>query len=97
MCGIVGEISLDEPTNRQRLYRMNNTLIHRGPDESGVVLAPDGRWGLAHRRLAVVDLEGGRQPMRDPAHGLTLVYNGEVYDHDRIRGELTAQIGRAHV
>lgn len=68
---------------------MNNTLLHRGPDESDIVLSPDGRWGVAHRRLAVVDLAGGRQPMRDQTHGLTLVFNGEIYDHDRLRRELT--------
>lgn len=88
MCGYVGEISLAEPVSRPRLYRMNNTLIHRGPDESGIVIAPNGRWGVAHRRLAVIDLAGGKQPMVDAAHGLTLVFNGEIYDHDRLRHEL---------
>ncbi len=88
MCGYVGEISLNPCIERSRLYRMNNTLIHRGPDDSGIVISADRRWGVAHRRLSVVDLEGGRQPMRDPERGLTLCYNGEIYDHDRLRRSL---------
>lgn len=75
---------------------MNNTLIHRGPDQSGIVISPDRRWGVAHRRLSVVDLEGGKQPMLDSQRGLTLVYNGEIYDHDRIRSELAKEGFRFH-
>lgn len=88
MCGFVGEISLDAPVCEQSLYRRNNALQHRGPDESGIVLAEDRRWGVAHRRLNIVDPVGGRQPMVDPQRGLTLVFNGEIYDECRLRDDL---------
>lgn len=88
MCGYVGQICLYPAVERTRLYRMNNTLIHRGPDESGIAIDPAQRWGVAHRRLSVVDLLGGKQPMVDAERGLTLAYNGEIYDHDRLRADL---------
>lgn len=91
MCGYVGEISLRPTVERTRLYHRNNTLLHRGPDESDILVSSDRRWGVGHRRLAVVDLAGGRQPMVDADRGLTLVFNGEIYDHDRLRGELERQ------
>ena len=96
MCGYVGELSLQPKVNRARLYRMNNILIHRGPDESGIVVSPDRRWGLAHRRLSVIDIEGGKQPMADAERGLTLVYNGEIYGHDQLRQKLGERGYRFH-
>ena len=91
MCGLVGEISVREPVDGARLERMAAVLDHRGPDENGVFVAPDGRWGLAHRRLNILDPEGGRQPFVAREHGLTLVFNGEVYEEDRIRRELAGR------
>jgi asparagine synthase (glutamine-hydrolysing) len=88
MCGFVGQIGGPPAADRARLYRMANTLSHRGPDESGIIIGRDKSWGVAHRRLCVVDLDGGKQPMVYPDLGLTLVYNGEIYDHDRIRRDL---------
>jgi asparagine synthase (glutamine-hydrolysing) len=66
--------------------RMLDRLTHRGPDGDGVV-ALDGAW-LGHRRLAIVDVEGGAQPLHDPDRGLWLVGDGEVYNHERLRAEL---------
>jgi asparagine synthase (glutamine-hydrolysing) len=91
MCGFVGEIGLKPTVTRSRLYRMNNQLIHRGPDQSGIYISGDRRWGVAHRRLCVLDIEGGKQPMRDCKRNLVIVYNGEVYDHERLRNELAAK------
>lgn len=88
MCGFAGEISLGAPVDAARLERMARVLAHRGPDESGVYVAPHGRWGVAHRRLRILDPEGGRQPFLVPERGLALVYNGEVYEEDRLRAEL---------
>ena len=88
MCGFVGEVSRAAPVDDRVLYRMNNALQHRGPDDSGLVMAGDRRWGVAHRRLNIVDLTGGRQPMLDVNRGFTLVFNGEIYDDDRLRKEL---------
>lgn len=90
MCGFVGEINRSTPVDEQVLYRMNNALQHRGPDESGVVLADDRRWALAHRRLNIVDLTAGRQPMSDADRGIHLVFNGEIYDDARLRKQLAA-------
>lgn len=89
MCGYVGEICLTPTVDRRRLYRMNNTLMHRGPDESDIRISADRRWGVGHRRLCVIDIAGGKQPMVDAERQLTLVYNGEVYDYDRLRNELS--------
>ncbi|GAB3070559.1 hypothetical protein GCM10027053_39050 [Intrasporangium mesophilum] len=89
MCGIAGYFGL--APDRALLDRMNAAQQHRGPDGSGVHL--DGAAGLAHQRLAVIDREGGRQPMSTPDGRYTLVYNGEVYNHGELRQELEA-LGR---
>ena len=82
--------------NRAALERMNNAMIHRGPDGSGVwVSAPDSRgWGalLAHRRLAILDLSpAGAQPMVDPVTGHVVVFNGEIYNFRELRRRLGAE------
>jgi asparagine synthase (glutamine-hydrolysing) len=65
-------------------------IAHRGPDDLGEWWSEDGRVGLHHRRLAVVDLSPlGHQPMRDEARGITLIYNGEIYNYQELRSELS--------
>ena len=92
MCGLVGTLVL--PGNRFRvdqtlLTRMRDTMIHRGPDGSGTWVSPDGRVGLAHRRLSIVDLsESAAQPMGSRDAALQLVFNGEIYNHAEIRQTL---------
>ena len=86
MCGIAGYVGL--PADRILLDRMNVAQRHRGPDGAGVFL--DGPVGLAHQRLVVIDREGGRQPMSTPNGRFTIVYNGEVYNHDDLRAQLRA-------
>lgn len=93
MCGIAGEINLQQNFTEQRLpvwQAMQAALTNRGPDQQG--LWWDAHAGLVHRRLAVVDIEGGRQPMQLDWQGqqLTLVYNGELYNTDELRRELLA-------
>src|SRR5437588_3682769 len=96
MCGIAGIIGrLDEP-NRAALARMNDAMVHRGPDASGTwSSAPDARgWGalLAHRRLSILDLSpAGSQPMVDPVTGHVLVFNGEIYNFVDLRRRLIAE------
>ncbi len=93
MCGIAGFTfprGLQAEARRARfgepLRRMTQALGHRGPDgRRGVLL--DG-VGLGHSRLAIVDVEGGRQPMRDGATGVTLVLNGEIFNHVELRERL---------
>jgi asparagine synthase (glutamine-hydrolysing) len=88
MCGFAGEVSASPGVDAGRLERMARVLMHRGPDEGGVHVAPHRRWGVAHRRLRILDPEGGRQPFLAPERGLALVFNGEVYEEDRLRDEL---------
>jgi asparagine synthase (glutamine-hydrolysing) len=88
MCGIVGLIDLaaKRPVDRDLLRKMNQTQFHRGPDGEGVYLEPG--LGLAHRRLAIIDLAGGAQPMTTPDGRVTVTYNGEIYNFQALKGEL---------
>ena len=90
MCGIAGlfhAASLEAPS-RSALSRMTDALMHRGPDGSGMHLGPG--LGLGHRRLAIVDLAGGAQPMFTQDERLCIVFNGEIYNHEALRQELQA-------
>lgn len=86
MCGIAGELAFDRPLHGDAAYvkAQEESLFRRGPDQGGIFC--DGHAALIHRRLSVVDLEHGRQPMTR-GH-LTLVYNGELYNTEELRGEL---------
>jgi asparagine synthase (glutamine-hydrolysing) len=89
MCGIVGIFSRYPVENPTLLLRMRESMIHRGPDGAGVWWSQDKRLGLAHRRLAIIDLSpGGHQPMSDPAGQFTIVFNGEIYNYLDLRKEL---------
>src|SRR5712691_10660506 len=91
MCGIAGIVELDfqEPVEEGRLKRMRDALRHRGPDGEGLLV--DGPVGLGHRRLAIVDVAGGHQPMTNEDGGLRIVYNGEIYNHASLRPGLEAR------
>ena len=93
MCGIAGVVSLRrEPVQDldQRLSVMNRLIAHRGPDGSGVWTSKDRSCGLAHRRLAIIDLSpSGHQPMTAP-NGSVITYNGEVYNYIELMDELKA-------
>ncbi len=86
MCGFVGVVSLDRGIDRALLASMAATLAHRGPDGEGVHV--DGRVGLHHKRLAVIDPQGGAQPMVQD--GVALAFNGEIYNYVELRDELVA-------
>jgi asparagine synthase (glutamine-hydrolysing) len=89
MCGICGFASLDHRRiDRALLERMNETLHHRGPDSGGVHV--DGGVGLAARRLAIIDLAGGDQPMANEDGTIWVVQNGEIYNYRELREELAA-------
>ena len=93
MCGLVGIASSSPQSSRTWLATGRDAMTHRGPDDSGEWWSNDGRVGLAHRRLSVVDLSpAGHQPMHDAARGLTIVFNGEIYNFKELRAEL-AQCG----
>lgn len=91
MCGIAGGIFAANTDQRVHdiLRRMNAEQVHRGPDDSDIWLDESTGVGLAHRRLAVIDLSReGRQPMISPSGRYILVYNGEVYNYEDIRCDL---------
>jgi len=92
VCGFVG-IASKVPLQRvDQLLTMRDTMIHRGPDDAGVFLSQDGRIGLAHRRLAIIDLSpGGHQPMTDIAGEVIIVFNGEIYNYQELRRELESR------
>src|SRR5689334_5508850 len=87
MCGIAGALQLNgRPPLRAHLERMAQALAHRGPDERGIWL--DERVGLAARRLRVVDLHTGQQPLVSEDASLRLIANGEIYNAAELRSEL---------
>jgi asparagine synthase (glutamine-hydrolysing) len=94
MCGIAGiAIKPGEslPDLRERLDAMARAMVHRGPDDQGVFVAPDGRAGLANRRLAIRDLSpAGHMPMASDDGWVWITYNGEIYNADALRGELVS-------
>ncbi len=91
MCGICGMLMKDpqNPVSRDLLGRMNATLVHRGPDDEGYYCG--GPVGLAMRRLSIIDLESGKQPISNEDGGLTIVFNGEIYNFLELREELKAK------
>src|SRR5262245_61409404 len=90
MCGIAGFVNLDgRPADRDRLQEMTRSLRHRGPDGEGFHI--DGAVGLGHRRLSILDLETGAQPMRTPDGGSWIVFNGEIYNYVELRRDLEAR------
>lgn len=97
MCGIVGALSFRHSSwsvTPAYLLRMRDTMVHRGPDGAGLWIADDGRVGLGHRRLSIVDLsEAAAQPMSMADGTLWITFNGEIYNHKEIRDELI-QLGR---
>src|ERR671919_223711 len=95
MCGING-IALSTRSGRSLdrsvLERMRDVIAHRGPDDVGIFI--DGRVGLGHRRLSIVDVASGHQPMTNEDDSLQITYNGEIYNHSDYRDELES---RGHV
>jgi asparagine synthase (glutamine-hydrolysing) len=91
MCGIAGLFHADvpKPVDPARVKAMADTLAHRGPDGSGVWTAPG--VGLGHRRLSIIDLDTGAQPMLTPDRRVAITYNGEIYNFREVRAELEAK------
>ena len=93
MCGIAGFLSTGAARPGEEVLRaMGDAMAHRGPDASGTHLSPDGKIGLSHRRLSILDLSPtGAQPMHSADESLVLSFNGEVYNFREIRAELEAK------
>jgi asparagine synthase (glutamine-hydrolysing) len=91
MCGIFGIASLNLDIDQAQLERWTSTLSHRGPDDSGTHL--DEYAGLGHRRLSIIDLSGGGQPIYNEDQTKCIVFNGEIYNYQTLRREL---MGKGH-
>ena len=92
MCGIVGKLSLNTtPVEEPLIRRMCASMAHRGPDDEGVYVS--GPIGLGMRRLSIIDLAGGHQPISNEDGTIWIVYNGETYNFQELRAELE---GRGH-
>src|SRR5947207_922111 len=94
MCGIAGIFNYrgSQPVNPTQLKQMADSMVHRGPDDEGFFVS--GPVGLAHRRLSIIDLAGGHQPMSNEDDSVWIVFNGEIYNHQELRPTLEA---RGHV
>jgi asparagine synthase (glutamine-hydrolysing) len=90
MCGIAGIVASDRlhADERARLTLMRDVMTHRGPDDAGTYC--DDRAGLAHRRLSIVDVAAGHQPLSNEDGSIWVVFNGEIYNHAEIRPALEA-------
>lgn len=89
MCGICGVIYKDasKKVEPNRLKEMSATLRHRGPDDDGIFIK--GNIGVAHKRLSIIDLAGGHQPIFNEDKTMSIVFNGEIYNHESLRSGLT--------
>jgi len=98
MCGIAGAVAFQDSArlDRERLCRMAGLMSHRGPDGEGFWAEPRGRAAFAHRRLSVIDIAGGRQPMCSDDGRIALVFNGEIYNYRELRQVLSDQGVRFH-
>src|SRR6266853_308134 len=93
MCGICGVIGIERTEQAEAVTRrMMEALWHRGPDEDGLLVAPAVALGM--RRLSIIDLTGGRQPVFNEAGNVAVVFNGEIYNYQQLRGTLEP---RGHV
>ena len=89
MCGIAGIIRYHGEADEQTIRDMNDRMTRRGPDDSGVFVK--GRVALSHRRLSIIDIKTGHQPLTIDNGNIVIVYNGEIYNFQELREELAAQ------
>ena len=91
MCGICGIFFKDrqQRVDAGVLAGMNRQIVHRGPDDDGFFV--DGNVGLAMRRLSIIDVKNGHQPLANETDDVWIVFNGEIYNHQQLRGELEAK------
>jgi asparagine synthase (glutamine-hydrolysing) len=88
MCGICGQYNFKHqtPVIRETIEKMTQTMVHRGPDDEGYYFS--GPLGLGFRRLSIIDLKGGHQPMSDQEQSVWIVFNGEIYNFPELKTEL---------
>ncbi len=92
MCGIAGIFNYSHSSpdiTEDLLVRMSTIIRHRGPDDDGTYISKDNTVGFTFRRLAIIDLSpAGHQPMSNPDGSIWIVFNGEIYNHIKLRDEL---------
>src|SRR5262245_60464961 len=86
MCGICGIVDFTAPIDRSTLEGMAGLIRHRGPDDYGAEIRPPA--GLAMRRLSIIDLSGGHQPMTNEDGSLWMIFNGEIFNYRTLRQDL---------
>ena len=86
MCGIAGFISSERVADPAIIHRMTDSIAHRGPDGSGFF--QDDHAALGHRRLSIIDVAAGNQPMSNEDGRLQIIYNGEIFNHAQLRPAL---------
>jgi len=91
MCGICGIFNFEShaPADRAALKRATDAMAHRGPDDEGFYV--DGELGLGNRRLSIIDLPGGHQPMANEDRTIWITYNGEIYNYPELRPALESR------
>ena len=91
MCGIAGQFNFErrEPVLRETIVGMARSIAHRGPDDEGYFVA--GPVGLGFRRLSIIDLAGGHQPMSETEETVWVIFNGEIYNYKELRAELQSK------
>src|SRR5262245_43615845 len=91
MCGICGIVNFNgtNPVDRGLLERMTSAQVHRGPDDHGYFL--ENNVGLGHRRLSIIDLSGGKQPIFNEDGSVVVVFNGEIYNYSDLTARLVAR------
>ena len=92
MCGIAGLLKFKGDA-RANIQKMNDRMLHRGPDDGGIYISDDGSVALGHRRLSIVDLsKAGAQPMTSHSGKSVIVYNGEIYNASEVKELLIKDI-----
>src|SRR5213593_596988 len=93
MCGICGQLNFarNEPVEPETIRQITESIRHRGPDDEGYLIS--GPLGLGFRRLSIIDLAGGHQPMADAEQTVWVIFNGEIYNFRELRHQLE---GRGH-
>src|ERR1700752_117716 len=90
MCGIIGIIYREnQRVEEKELIRARDKMVHRGPDAAGIFI--DHNVGLAHRRLSIIDLSGGSQPLSNEDGSIWITFNGEIYNYLQLREMLISK------
>ncbi len=91
MCGIVGFYCQESISNKNILFEMMNKLVHRGPDEDGFFVSEEDNIAFGHKRLSIIDIDGGKQPFISNDGNFIITYNGEIYNYIELRKLLLAK------